>query len=47
MNETIVRARRGGCHGIALESGHQRQVAHQLYRSLGFEDKGIFFVLDL
>jgi GNAT superfamily N-acetyltransferase len=47
MNDVITRARQAGCHGIALESGHARQVAHQLYQSLGFEDKGIFFVLDL
>ena len=47
MNDVITRARQAGCHRIALESGHARQVAHQLYQSLGFEDKGIYFVLDL
>jgi len=47
MDDAITRARQAGCHGLALESGHSRQVAHQLYQSLGFKDKGIFFVLDL
>lgn len=47
MNEVMARARQAGCHRIALESGHQRQVAHQFYQSLGFENRGIYFVLDL
>jgi GNAT superfamily N-acetyltransferase len=47
MNDVITQARQAGCHRIALESGHARQVAHQLYRSLSFEDRGTYFVLDL
>jgi ribosomal protein S18 acetylase RimI-like enzyme len=47
MDEAIARAQQAGCHRIALESGHSRLVAHQLYRSLGFEDSGVYFVLNL
>jgi GNAT superfamily N-acetyltransferase len=47
MDVSIARARQAGCHRITLESGHQRQVAHQLYTSLGFEDGGIYFLLNL
>ena len=47
MKEAMARARQAGCHRIALESGHQRKVAHQLYKSLGCVDSGIYFVLGL
>jgi len=46
MHDALARARQAGCHRIALESGHQRKAAHQLYQSLGFVDNGAFFVLD-
>lgn len=32
-----------GCWSVTLESGHQRAVAHQLYRSVGMVDEGLFF----
>jgi GNAT superfamily N-acetyltransferase len=47
MNEVVAQAKRRGCHRVTLESGHQRQVAHQLYKSMGFVDSGIYFVLDI
>lgn len=47
MDEAIARARQRGCHRVRLESGHQRQVAHRLYQSLGFEDGGVYFILNL
>jgi len=47
MNQVLTRARQAGCHRIALESGHQRRIAHQFYQSLGFEDRGIYFVMHL
>ena len=31
----------GGCHLLRLESGHQRDEAHALYRALGFTDGGV------
>jgi len=47
MNEVIARARQAGCHRLVLESGPQRHVAHQLYQSLGFQDRGVYFTLNL
>jgi GNAT superfamily N-acetyltransferase len=47
MNEVITRAQKAGSHRIALESGHPRKIAHQFYQSLGFEDRGLYFVLNL
>lgn len=35
------------CHRLTLESGHQRQAAHQLYRASGLVDDGLFFTLEL
>jgi GNAT superfamily N-acetyltransferase len=47
MDEAIAQARQAGCHRVVLESGHQRKIAHQLYQSLGFQDRGVYFALDL
>jgi len=47
IDEAIVRARQAGCHRIALELGYQHKVAHQFYQSLGFEDTGVYFALNL
>ncbi len=47
LNDLIVRARRASCRRITLESGHSRHAAHHIYQSLGFEDRGIYLVLNL
>ena len=47
MNDLIVRARRASCRRITLESGHSRHAAHHIYQSLGFEDRGIYLMLNL
>ena len=36
-----------GCHLLRLESGHQRDEAHALYRALGFVDGGVSYQLPL
>ena len=36
-----------GCHLVRLESGHQRDEAHALYRALGFVDGGVSYQLPL
>ncbi|MGH2458449.1 MAG: GNAT family N-acetyltransferase [Chloroflexota bacterium] len=36
-------ARERGCYHVTLESGYSRKTAHQLYRSAGMEDGGLFF----
>jgi GNAT superfamily N-acetyltransferase len=40
-------ARERGCWSVTLESGYQREVAHQLYRSAGMVDEGLYFMLYL
>jgi len=47
MNDLVVRARRASCRRITLESGHSRHAAHHIHKSLGFEDRGIYLVLNL
>ena len=34
-----------GCWSVTLESGYQRTVAHQLYRSSGMSNDGYYFLL--
>lgn len=34
-----------GAYAVALESGHQRQVAHRLYAAAGMRDVGSFYTL--
>jgi GNAT superfamily N-acetyltransferase len=36
-----------GCWSVTLESGYQRTVAHQLYKSAGMQEAGFYFVLPL
>ena len=43
----IELARQRGCWSVVLDSGYSRQVAHQLYRSVGMRDEGLFFQLRL
>lgn len=40
-------ARQRGCWSVTLESGYSRAEAHQLYKSAGMADQGLFFVLQL
>ena len=34
-----------GCWSVTLESGYQREVAHELYRSSGMSNDGFYFLL--
>jgi GNAT superfamily N-acetyltransferase len=34
-----------GCWSVTLESGYQREVAHELYRSSGMSNDGYYFLL--
>lgn len=43
----IELARQRGCWSVVLDSGYSRTVAHQLYRSVGMRDEGLYFVLRL
>ena len=47
MNDLVARARQAGCRRVALESIHSRHAAHQMYQSLGFQDRGVYLVLNL
>jgi len=40
-------ARRVGCYKLVLSSHHRREQAHAFYRSLGFEQHGLSFHVDL
>ena len=40
-------ARERGCWSVTLESGYQRGVAHQLYRSAGMTQDGYYFTFRL
>jgi GNAT superfamily N-acetyltransferase len=46
LAEAFQRADRAGCWAITLESGEQRKVAHQLYRSMGMGE-GLWFYFPL
>ena len=45
LDAAFAEARRRGAYGVALESGHQRAVAHRLYESAGMRDVGSFYTL--
>ncbi|MCA1596925.1 MAG: GNAT family N-acetyltransferase [Chloroflexi bacterium] len=47
LNRGFELARERGCWGVTLESGHQRTVAHALYRSAGMTEGGYYFTLKL
>jgi GNAT superfamily N-acetyltransferase len=40
-------ARERGCWSVILESGRSRVVAHALYRAVGMENEGEYFILRL
>ena len=45
LDAAFAEAQRRGAYAVALESGHQRSVAHRLYESSGMADVGSFFTL--
>jgi len=45
LDAALSEAIRRGAYAAALESGHQRQVAHRLYEAAGMSDVGIFYTL--
>jgi GNAT superfamily N-acetyltransferase len=47
MHDLVARARQAGCRRVALESVHSRHVAHRMCQSLGFQDRGVYLVLNL
>jgi ribosomal protein S18 acetylase RimI-like enzyme len=47
LAEAERRARERGCHLLRLESGHARAEAHALYRTVGFRDGGVSYLLPL
>lgn len=47
LSRAIQLARQRGCWSLVLDSGYHRQVAHQLYKSAGMRDEGLYFVLRL
>lgn len=46
LDQAFAEARRRGAYAAALESGHQRAVAHRLYLAAGMSDVGVFAWLD-
>jgi GNAT superfamily N-acetyltransferase len=47
LAEAERRARRRGCHRLALESGYARTRAHAVYLAAGMADGGKFFTKEL
>ena len=45
LGAAFAEAIRRGAYAAALESGHQRQVAHRLYQAAGMSDVGSFYTL--
>jgi GNAT superfamily N-acetyltransferase len=45
LEAAFAEAMRRGAYAVALESGHHRAVAHQLYLAAGMSDVGSFFTL--
>jgi GNAT superfamily N-acetyltransferase len=45
LDAAFAEAIRRGAYSLALESGHQRQVAHRLYEAAGMSDVGSFYTL--
>ena len=45
LEAAFAESSRRGAYAAALESGHQRQVAHRLYTAAGMSDVGSFFTL--
>ena len=45
LDAALAEALRRGAYAAALESGHQREVAHRLYEAAGMSDVGSFYTL--
>ncbi|MGI8829031.1 MAG: GNAT family N-acetyltransferase, partial [Candidatus Limnocylindria bacterium] len=45
LDAAFAESIRRGAYAAALESGHQRRVAHRLYAAAGMSDVGSFFTL--
>jgi ribosomal protein S18 acetylase RimI-like enzyme len=45
LDAAFAESMRRGAYAAALESGHQRQVAHRLYTAAGMSDVGNFYTL--
>jgi len=45
LDAAFAEAMRRGAYAAALESGHQRGVAHRLYAAAGMSDVGSFYTL--
>jgi [ribosomal protein S18]-alanine N-acetyltransferase len=45
LDACVREARRSGCHRLVLESGHQREAAHQVYERYGFVHHGRAYAL--
>jgi GNAT superfamily N-acetyltransferase len=43
LEEAERLARERGCWALTLESGYQREQAHQLYEAFGMENQGYYF----
>lgn len=46
LDQAFAEAQRRGAYAAALESGHQRAIAHQLYLAAAMADVGVFAWLD-
>jgi GNAT superfamily N-acetyltransferase len=47
VGQAIDLARMRGCWSVKLESRAHRKEAHQLYRSFGLREVGLYFLLEL
>ena len=45
LDAAFAEAQERGAYAVALESGHHRAVAHQLYLAAGMSDVGSFYTL--
>lgn len=47
MAHAVEQARQAGCYKLALSSNRKRQAAHAFYESLGFQQHGLSFVIEI
>jgi len=47
VQHVIAEARKRGCYKLIAASRHERAKVHDLYRRLGFRDRGLEFRMDL
>lgn len=46
MAHALAQARAAGCYKLALSSNARRESAHAFYRSLGFQQHGLSFLIE-